>query len=131
VFSTYEPQDVRRVSRNNGLLLDAAEPTPVQGRELALAESQFDADAMIWTGLNSRALSYGADGGAWLDLAFPDMPDLGLWQVPGAHYLCIEPWAGHADPEHFAGEFADKPGVITLAPGQSRRFALDVTVRGA
>lgn len=131
VFAEPEPQDVRRVSRESGLLLDAAEPTPVQGRELMLAESLFAADAMIWTGLNSRALSYGAEGGAWLDLAFPEMPDLGLWQVPGARYICIEPWAGHADPEGFAGEFADKPGVIALAPGESRRFALDVTVRPA
>lgn len=131
VFAADEPQDVRRVARDTGLLLPEGEPTPVQGRELALDESLFVADALIWTGLNSRAVSYGADGGTWLDLTFPDTPDLGVWQVPGARYICIEPWAGHADPVGFAGEFADKPGVITLAPGESRRFALNVTVRAA
>ncbi|WP_408589470.1 aldose 1-epimerase family protein [Novosphingobium sp.] len=131
VFAQAEPQDVRRVTPATGLLRAASEPTPVVGRELALDESLFTADALIWAGLNSRALSYGAEGGAWLDLEFPDTPDLGLWQVPGARYICIEPWAGHADPEGFADEFSTKPGVITLAPGASRRFALSVTVRGA
>ena len=48
----------------------------------------FAADALIWDDLASRALSYGADGGSWLDIAFPDTPMLGLWQKPGANYLC-------------------------------------------
>jgi galactose mutarotase-like enzyme len=34
---------------------------------------------------------------------------LGVWQKPGAHYLCIEPWAGMADPVDFTGEAWDKP----------------------
>ncbi len=131
VFEREEPQDVRRVSADGGLLLPHGEPTPVQGRELALDESLFAADALIWTELASRALSYGAEGGAWLDIAFPDCAMLGLWQVPGARYLCIEPWSGHADPAGFAGDFRDKPGVMALAAGESRSFRMDVTVRPA
>ncbi|WP_295527695.1 aldose 1-epimerase family protein [Novosphingobium sp. Chol11] len=129
VFAEPEPQDVRRVGKADGLLQPEGEPTPVQGRELALSESLFTADALIWTDLASRALSYGADGGAWLDIAFPDTPMLGLWQVPGARYICIEPWAGHADPAGFAGDFRDKPGVMELGAGQRRCFRIDVTVR--
>jgi galactose mutarotase-like enzyme len=129
VFEREEPQDVRRVSKADGLLLPEGEPAPVQGRELALSESLFTADALIWTDLASRTLSYGAEGGAWLDIAFPDCAMLGLWQVPGARYICIEPWAGHADPAGFAGDFRDKPGVIGLAAGESRNFRMDVTVR--
>jgi hypothetical protein len=61
-------------------------------------EQLFTNDAVIWTDLASRALTYGVEGGPALDVAFPDMAMLGLWQVPGA-YICIEPWAGHADPK--------------------------------
>ena len=129
VFAEPEPGDIRRVSAGEGLLLPQHEPTPVLGRELALDHSLFAADAMIWTDLASRALSYGADGGAWIDIAFPDLPMLGLWQVPGARYICIEPWAGHADPAGFAGDFRDKPGVMVLATGESRSFRMDVTLR--
>lgn len=129
VFEAEEPQDVRRVARDTGLLLDAGEPTPVRARELELSEDLFRADAMIWDDLASRSLSYGADDGAWLDIAFPDTPSLGVWQVPGGRYICIEPWAGHADPEHFAGDFREKPGVVLLEPGATRSFRMDVSVR--
>lgn len=129
VFAQDEPQPIRRVSRDAGLLLPQAEATPVKGRELALDEALFRADAVIWTELAGRSLSYGAPGGTWLDIDFPDMPMLGLWQVPGARYICIEPWQGHADPEGFTGEFVEKPGIVTLAPGASRDFRMDVTVR--
>lgn len=129
VFAQDEPQPVRRVRKESGLMLAQGEPTPVRGRDLALREELFIEDALIWTDLASRALSYGADGGGWLDVAFPDMAMLGLWQVPGARYICIEPWAGHSDPEGFDGDLRDKPGVVRLAPGESRSFRMDVTIR--
>lgn len=129
VFEADERQLVRRVSRETGLLLPRGEPSPVRGRELTLSESQFAADAMIWTDLASRSLSYGAEGGAWLDLAFPDTHMLGLWQVPGARYICIEPWQGHADPAGFVGDLRAKPGVVILPEGASRSFRMTVTVQ--
>lgn len=129
VFEYDEPQDVRRVASGTGVLLPQGETTPVKGRELALSEDLFRADALIWDSVSSRALSYGADGGAWLDIAFPDTPALGLWQVPGARYICIEPWAGHADPEGFDGDFREKSGVVLLDPGATRSFRMDVSLR--
>lgn len=129
VFECDEPQDVRRVASGTGVLLPQGEATPVKGGKLVLSEDLFRADALIWDSLASRVLSYGADGGAWLDIAFPDTPALGLWQVPGARYICIEPWAGHADPEGFDSDFREKPGVVLLEPGATRSFRMDVTVR--
>lgn len=129
LFEKDEPAPVRRVTRDTGLLLPEGEPTPVMGRELLLHEDLFAADAMIWKDLASRALRYASPDGPALDIAFPDSPDLGLWQVPGAHYLCIEPWAGHADPLGFDGEITDKPGIILLPPGETRVFRMDVRVR--
>ena len=129
VFEREEGAAVRRLDRESGALLPQGQASPVQGRELLLDAALFAEDAMIWTQLASRSLSYGADGGPWLDIDFPDTPYLGLWQVPGAHYLCIEPWAGHADPQGFAGDFTQKPGIETLAPGETRSFRMDVSVR--
>lgn len=128
-FEKDEPGPVRRVSKATGELLPGGEATPVVGRELALDENLFEADAMVWTGLASRALRYASAQGPALDIAFPDSPDLGLWQVPGAHYICIEPWAGHADPQGFDGEISEKPGIILLPSGESRSFRMDVRVR--
>lgn len=129
LFEADEPQDVCRVSRETGLLLAQGEPTPINARELPLNEDLFRADALIWDHLNSRSLRYGADDGTWLDIAFPDTPSLGVWQVPGARYICIEPWQGHADPEGFTGDFPEKPGIVLLAPRETRSFRMDVSVQ--
>jgi galactose mutarotase-like enzyme len=130
-FAQDEPGPVRRVRPDTGLMLPDARPSPVQGRDLMLDPALFVDDAVIWTDLASRALTYGAPGGAAIELAFPDMPMLGLWQVPGAHYICIEPWQGHADPDGFAGEFVTKPGLVILPPGAVRGFRLSIGVQGA
>jgi len=130
IFTKDEPEPIARLDKQSGLLLQKRVPSPVRGRQLPLREGLFTADAVIWTDLASRALTYGVEGGPALDVAFPDTHMLGLWQVPGAHYLCIEPWAGHADPEGFAGDIMDKPGIVRLPPGESRSFRMDVTVRG-
>lgn len=129
VFERDEPGAIRRIDGDG--LVARSEATPVVGRTLALREALFADDALIWDRLASRACTYGAPGGARLELAFPDTPMLGVWQKPGARYLCIEPWAGIADPAGFAGEFRDKPGVMELAAGARRSFRMDVTVRGA
>jgi len=129
VFDRAEPAPIRRLNRENALMQPDGLPTPVEGDTLSPHEDMFVADAIIWDRLASRSLSYGAPGGAWLDITFPDCPQLGIWQKPGAAFLAIEPWHGHADPEGFAGDFRDKPGVILLEPGQDRRFRMDVTVR--
>ncbi len=128
-FAEDEPQPIRRLDGSSGLVLPEPQPTPVKGRTLTPDASQFEADAMIWDRLNSRSLIYGAPGGASLAIAFPDTPMLGIWQKPGAHYLCIEPWQGIADPMGHAGDFSDKPGVVTLEPDARRSFRMDVTVQ--
>jgi galactose mutarotase-like enzyme len=127
VFAEEEPQAIRRID-GDGLVMAAPEPTPIHGRDLTPDAALFEADALIWDKLHSRALTYGAPGEASLDIAFPDTPMLGIWQKPGAGYLCIEPWQGIADPAGYAGDFLDKPGVVSLAPGASRSFRMDLTV---
>jgi galactose mutarotase-like enzyme len=122
-FDAEEPAAVRGVTAE-GLI--AAEPiaTPVDGHVLALHDGLFTADALVFDRLNSRGLWYGALGQPGVRVDFPDMPYLGLWTKPGAGYLCIEPWQGMADPESFADDFRAKPGVVEIAPGESRPFGM-------
>jgi galactose mutarotase-like enzyme len=124
-FDQPEPQDIRRLDGDG--LIARHEATPVAGRTLVLDEALFAADALIWDRLASRRLAYRSPDGPWLEVAF-DLPQLGIWQKPGANFICIEPWQGTADPAGFAGEFADKPGIILLAPGEEKRLTMDVTV---
>jgi hypothetical protein len=39
----------------------------------------------------SRKVAYGVPGRRSIQVAFPDMPHLGIWTKPGAGFVCIEP----------------------------------------
>ncbi|HXR51216.1 MAG TPA: hypothetical protein VN762_03675, partial [Steroidobacteraceae bacterium] len=111
-----EPAPVRRLDAD-GMLTDARHPTPVRQRRLALDDSLFVEDVMIFDWLESDQLRYGADNGPKLAVSFPGATHLGLWTRPGAGFICIEPWRGIADPVGFDGGFAAKPGLFTVQPG--------------
>ncbi|MDO6415981.1 aldose 1-epimerase family protein [Sphingomonas sp. BIUV-7] len=126
-FAAPEPAPIRRID-GAGLMRPAPEPTPVVGDTLTPDASLFEDDAIIFDRLASRSLRFGAPGGRGLDIAFPDMPELGIWQKPGAPYLCVEPWAGFADPQGYAGELRDKPGILRLPAGSSHHFTMRITL---
>jgi galactose mutarotase-like enzyme len=122
VFEKDEPAPIRRPV--DGLLSAAQFPTPVRDRRLPLRDDLFEAGALIFDTLASRSLVYGKA----IRVDFPRMPHLGLWTKPGAGYVCIEPWQGYASPEGFDGDFADKPGMVAIAPGATEVFAMAISV---
>jgi galactose mutarotase-like enzyme len=125
-FDADEPGPLREISPD-GLFLPAPRATPVHDNEIQLHDDLFTHDALVWDGPNSRGLYFGVADGPSVRVDFPDMPRLGIWTKPGAGYVCIEPWHSRADDEGFTGEFADKPGVVTIAPGESHRFTMAMT----
>jgi galactose mutarotase-like enzyme len=126
-FVSEEPGAVRRLD-GAGLLTPDQHPTPVSGRRLALRDSLFTNDAVIFDGLSSRSLSYGAENGPRLRIGLFDAPYLGVWTKPGANFICIEPWNGVADPQGYAGDFRNKPGVFSVAPGAERIVEMSITL---
>lgn len=110
-----------------GLIAGVDRATPLtEGRILTVDDAAFEQDALIWLDPVSRAVSYAGPNGSRLRIAFPDARQLGIWTKPGARFVCIEPWWGHADPVGFDGTLWDKPGILTIAPGESRRFAMQI-----
>lgn len=125
----FEQEEVAPVRRLRGGLLDGTpHPTPVEGRTLRLRDDHFRADALIFDRLRSRSLRYGAPGGPGLEIAWSGFPHLALWTVPGAGFLCIEPWHGHHSPEGFDGDLREKPGIFLVEPGRMRTFGWSVRV---
>lgn len=121
------------LSVRNGLL-GPARRIPLEGQVLPLSEELFAADALVLPDVASRSVRYvarAADGSVERALLFAweGYRDLGLWSKPtGAAFLCIEPWYSMASPEGWDGEFAEKPGIVHLAPGESRAMTWRVTV---
>jgi len=134
-FDKTEPTPIRRLK--DGLMREKPEPNPVAGRTLALTEELFDDDAMIFDQVASTSIRFAATLGPAaatlgpeIEISWRGFRELGIWSKPGgAPFLCIEPWHGYASPAEFDGEFADKPGVMLIAPGarQSLSYRIRVT----
>jgi galactose mutarotase-like enzyme len=127
IFERPEPAPIRRLS--GGLMRAEPEPSPIEGAALPLTERLFEADAMILDAPASRALRYAGPRGPSLDIAWSGFRELGIWSKPsGAPFLCIEPWRGYASPIGFDGAFADKPGVMLIAPGAVETLQMRIAV---
>ena len=130
-FEADEPGPLRRLD-GRSLLVPEDHPTPIAQRDLALQEGLFREDALIFLQPQSRSLRYEVPGGPSLALAWEGFPHLGVWAKPdpGPSFLCIEPWAGYADPPDWEGEFSLKPGVFLVPPGAIRRWSFSVALGG-
>jgi galactose mutarotase-like enzyme len=126
VFHETEDATIRRVE--DGLLTPVRHPSPIEGRRLRLRDDLFIDDALIFEALRSRSVTYGAPGSPSIRVDFPDMPHLGIWTKPGAGFICIEPWQGHASPDDFDGEFASRPGVMSIPVGQEATFVMIIAL---
>ncbi len=126
-FAEQEASEIEQLA--NGLFA-AKRPSPVDGRTLYLADDLFAQDALIWDPVRSQSVTYGPVAGPNLRVDFPDTPYLGIWTKPGASFVCIEPWHGHADLAGFAGDFRDKPGVFKITPGGDWRCSMAITLTG-
>jgi galactose mutarotase-like enzyme len=126
-FANDEGPFIRRLDAS-GLLSPERYPTPVRERRLALEDALFRDDVVIFDEIRSRSVTYGADQVPRIRVSYPDAHYLGLWTKPGAPFICIEPWQGIADEAGFAGDFKNKLGVFTLAPGAARSLTMQISL---
>jgi galactose mutarotase-like enzyme len=127
-FSDVESSPIRRLA--GGLLRPELFPSPVAGRTLKLDESLFADDAIIFDQPASHSVRFAVPGAPGLEIAWQGFSQLGVWMKPGADFLCIEPWSGFASPAGFDGEFAEKPGLLLIPPGERRQATHRVRLAG-
>ncbi len=115
-------------------LLSEPKALPFDGRTLVLDEALFANDALVMPAVASRSVRYEALGegdepiGA-MTVGWDGYDDLGIWSKPGgAPFVCIEPWASMASPVGFDGAFAQKPGILAFAAGETRDFTWTVSL---
>lgn len=127
LFEKDEPSDLSAIVKG-GWIDEQGWPSPLEGRELKLADALFERDALVWAQVESDSVRYDGGEGPGLRVDFPDTPSLGIWTKPGARFVCIEPWHGIADPIGFTGTIWDKPGMLRFEAGESRTFSMQVTL---
>ena len=127
VFDEAEPEALRQLAGE--FIAPGQRPSPVVAHTLALKDDLFTADALIWDPVHSRGARYGVPGEPRLRVQW-EAPSFACWTKPGAPFLCLEPWQGLADEVGFTGDFMDRPGVLSLAPGASAAWSMTLGMEG-
>lgn len=114
----------------DGLVTKDMLPSPFIKGRLTLAHELFEADAMIFAEGAGKGLTYAAESGPSLKFYFENLPNLALWQKPGAPFICIEPWHGTAAEAGASAEIATRPYTCLLPVGEKAQFAFSVEIIG-
>jgi galactose mutarotase-like enzyme len=124
------PEDIRleRIFLEKGILSSRREILPLDGTgKLFLNEALFQDDAIVIDSMKSNhvyLLSKNTKHGLRLD--FEGFPWFGIWKVPHAPFVCLEPWCGVSDFWDASGEIGEKAGINHLAAGEvwQRRWSV-------
>ena len=125
-FTHPESSAAYRVDKT-GCLLPSTLHSDVHHCTLLLDDALFDQGAIVINPVESTGLEYRDQDGRLLAIEWSGCRQLGLWTLPGAPFICFEPWHGHPSPCDFTGELSEKPGGFQLEPGQAKAFQLSVT----
>ena len=98
----------------------------VQSDEVSLEDVMFADGAIVFDPVSSSELIFLDDRGPIVGVQWAGCNQLGLWSLPGAPFVCVEPWHGHPSPAGFRGSLVDKPGGFILMPNEQRAFTLGI-----
>jgi len=118
VFEADEDPTVPEIAPG-GLLSHRRRQVPLADRALAVADSLLSQGALCFLDAKSRWLRLEQRDGSSITLAAAGFRHWAVWGKPGAPFICLEAWTGHADFETDSGELAERPSMRLLPPGGS------------
>lgn len=98
----------------DGLISNNTNEIPLNNHQLSLNYSLFENDALVFKTLKFKSISILQNKVALLKVNFTDFPNLGIWTVKNAPFLCIEPWFGYSDTLEEYDDFSKKEGIQLL-----------------
>jgi galactose mutarotase-like enzyme len=97
-----------------GLISNTTNELLLENRQLALNYELFESDALVFKTLISKSITILEKTKPLLKVNFLDFPNLGIWTVKNAPFLCIEPWFGYSDTLDLYDDIAKKEGIQLL-----------------
>ncbi|MDR1734118.1 MAG: hypothetical protein LBR73_04465 [Oscillospiraceae bacterium] len=127
-FDTLENAHALRINKD-GLMEGGSDPEVfLNGTDVLLTPEYFMTNHIL-EGIQSEAVTLMRGETAVWRFAFRSpFRVLGIWSVPNAPFVCIEPWIGLPDPASGVSGFYAKPGLVHLAERQTLTLKWELTV---
>lgn len=123
-----DDSQLERIYLNKGILSDYKETIFLaEDNKLFLNEYLFQKDAIVLNAMKSNFVylqSVKTNHGLRMD--FEGFPWFGIWKVPHAPFVCLEPWCGVSDFWNSTGDLSEKEGINLLTGAQTwhRRWSI-------
>jgi galactose mutarotase-like enzyme len=121
-FPNVDQVEERRLN-DQGLILPAEKRSWPRGRKSAAAIANDGAVFVAWPG---GSITYGPEQGHKVHITTEGFTYLGLWALPAAGFLCIEPCTGLADGANAPHSLVNRTGATIVQPGSTRRAWLSI-----
>ena len=112
----------------NGLIGDQTETLFINDRILQLQYKKFEKDALVFKTLKSESITILENSKPYIKINFKNFPNLGLWSIQDANFICIEPWFGYSDTTNSNGEILEKEGIIILEKNESFKTEFSIEI---
>lgn len=103
----------------DGLISNNTNELHLDNRQLGLNYQLFEKDALVFKTLKSKSITILKKSNPILKVNFNGFPNLGIWTVVNAPFLCIEPWFGYSDTLDEYGDFSKKEGIQLLEKNET------------
>ncbi len=113
----------------NNLVAEKKQPFLEGTDVLFMKEDLFEKDAVIFEGLKSKRVSLKCRSKSRkVTVDYGDFRYIAFWNVPGAHFVCIEPWLGITDFYNSDGRLENKTGIQRLKGNENFEAVLKIAV---
>lgn len=115
----------------DGMLQLPKHVVPLENGRLTKYPEQLGLDTFVLENVASNTATLACTkSDRKVKIEFPDFPYLGIWTMQNGEdprYLCIEPWSALPDGHFMSRELSEKPGVISIEPGQTATLTYRMT----
>mgnify|MGYP000276443546 FL=1 len=111
-----------------GLISNNSNEIQLDNKKFGLNYQWFEKDALVFKELKSKSITILKNEKSILKVNFNDFPNLGIWTVQNAPFLCIEPWFGYSDTLNEYDDFLKKEGIQLLKNNETFKSNYSVEI---
>lgn len=129
-YIEFEKEEAGEIFGLNGALISSKDKIKFfEGKRINLEKNSFINDAAIVENPNSNIVWLkNSKNNSGVKFDFSGFKYIAFWNVPGADYVCFEPWNGISDYDNASGELTEKVGIEKLEKNGEYIRELNITI---